>query len=122
MPQRNLGQPVTLVDPLGDPVATGSSPTTPSYVQSSSTRTAGFTPAQVTVASAATALLPADTTSTYREITNAGTTTVFIGGSGVTATTGYPVPAGSRLPITTTAAVYGVTASGTATVGTLTGA
>lgn len=45
---------------------------------------------------------------------NNGTTTVFIGGADVTPTTGLPVPSKqSMIDNSTTAAWYGITASGT---------
>jgi hypothetical protein len=48
---------------------------------------------------------------------NAGSATVFYGASGVTATTGMPLPAGSAATLDTTAAIYGIAASGTQTLG-----
>ena len=50
---------------------------------------------------------------------NYGSATVFIGASGVTATTGLPLPAGAAFTINTMAAVFGVAVSGTQTVGVL---
>lgn len=51
-------------------------------------------------------------------IINGGSTAVYIGVSGVSTTTGALLPgvAGAALTIPTTAAVYGITASGTQTV------
>jgi len=48
---------------------------------------------------------------------NTGAVTVFVGNSGVTTSAGIPVPAGASLTLKTTAALYGITASSTATVG-----
>ena len=48
---------------------------------------------------------------------NTGAVTVFVGNAGVTTSAGIPVPAGASLTLKTTAALYGITASSTATVG-----
>ena len=48
---------------------------------------------------------------------NTGAVTVFVGSSGVTTGNGIPVPAGASLTLKTTAALYGITASSSATVG-----
>ncbi len=48
---------------------------------------------------------------------NFGSATVFYGASGVTATTGMPLPAGAAATINTQAAIYGIAASGTQTIG-----
>jgi hypothetical protein len=48
---------------------------------------------------------------------NAGSATVYFGASGVTKTTGMPFPAGATVTISTQAAVYGIAASGTQTIG-----
>jgi hypothetical protein len=48
---------------------------------------------------------------------NFGSATVFYGASGVTATTGMPLPAGAVATLNTTAAIYGIAASGTQTLG-----
>jgi len=48
---------------------------------------------------------------------NFSSATVFYGASGVTATTGFPLPAGAAATINTTAALYGIAASGTQTIG-----
>jgi hypothetical protein len=47
---------------------------------------------------------------------NYGSVTVFVGPSGVTTSTGIPVVAGASLTLNTTAALYGVVASGTGAV------
>jgi hypothetical protein len=49
---------------------------------------------------------------------NAGTATVYLGASaGVTPTNGMPLPAGASITLDTTAAIYGVAASGAQTIG-----
>ena len=48
---------------------------------------------------------------------NAGSATVYFGASGVTTTTGMPLPAGASATINTQAAIYGIAASGTQTIG-----
>jgi hypothetical protein len=48
---------------------------------------------------------------------NAGSATVYFGASGVAATTGMPLPAGASATINTQAAIYGIAASGTQTIG-----
>ena len=48
---------------------------------------------------------------------NAGSATVYFGASGVTTTTGMPLPAGASATIDTQAAIYGIAASGTQTIG-----
>jgi len=48
---------------------------------------------------------------------NAGSATVYFGASGVTTTTGMPLPAGASATVNTQAAIYGIAASGTQTIG-----
>ena len=48
---------------------------------------------------------------------NAGSVTIYFGPSGVTTTTGMPLPAGASATINTQAAIYGIAASGTQTIG-----
>jgi hypothetical protein len=50
-------------------------------------------------------------------LVNFGSATVFYGPSGVTTTTGMPLPAGAAMTINTQAALYGIAASGTQTIG-----
>ena len=50
---------------------------------------------------------------------NTGAATVYFGASGVTTTTGMPLPAGAAASIDTQAAIYGIAASGTQTIGVL---
>ena len=48
---------------------------------------------------------------------NAVSATVYFGASGVTTTTGMPLPAGASATVNTQAAIYGIVASGTQTIG-----
>ena len=48
---------------------------------------------------------------------NFGSATVFFGVSGVTGATGMPLPAGSAVTLNTTAAIFGIAASGTQIIG-----
>ncbi|MGA8169570.1 MAG: hypothetical protein WB816_01840 [Methylocystis sp.] len=48
---------------------------------------------------------------------NAGSSTIYFGPSGVTTTSGMPLYAGASATIDTTAAIYGVAAIGTQTIG-----
>jgi len=76
----------------------------------------------VSVTSTAAALVAAPLSNRkFLTIANNGLKTVYVGGSSVTATTGFPVAPGSALDIRLGAAVaiYGVTASGTADTRTL---
>jgi hypothetical protein len=50
---------------------------------------------------------------------NNGSATVYVGASGVTTSTGIPLAPGAALTLNTTAAVYGIAASGTQTIGVL---
>jgi len=50
-------------------------------------------------------------------LVNAGSATVYFGASGVTTTTGMPLPAGASATLDTQAAIYGIAASGTQTIG-----
>jgi hypothetical protein len=77
-----------------------------------------FATAQVTVAATATLIVAARAGRDTVIIENAGTTAVYIGGSGVTTATGMLLPGvlGASIAIETTAAVYGITASGTQAV------
>lgn len=79
---------------------------------------ANFTPAQVSVASTATLIAAQRTTRQLISIVNTTTTAIYIGGSGVTTTTGQLLPGvvGASITVPTTAALYGIVATGTATV------
>jgi hypothetical protein len=104
----------------GPAAASASSPVTPSNQPVGS---ANFTPTQVSCASTATQIVAARTgvAGTGRisdTITNTTTTAIYIGGSGVTTSTGALLPGvvGAAKTIKSTAALYCIVASGTATV------
>lgn len=85
--------------------------------------TASFSPAQVSVGTGATLIAAARTgaVGTGRvsiTVTNTSTTPVYLGGSGVTTSTGQLLPGilGASVTINTTAAVYGIVGTGTETV------
>lgn len=73
---------------------------------------------QVSVANTATLIIAARTARMDALIVNSGTTDVFIGGSGVTTTTGTLLKGipGAALAVNSKAAIYGVVASSTQTV------
>ena len=51
------------------------------------------------------------------QLKNTGSSTVYVGGSTVTAATGYPIAAGEApYPFPVNNPIYGVTASGTSTI------
>ena len=66
---------------------------------------------QVSVTSAATLIIAANASRKGVLITNTGNATVYVGTSGVTATTGHALPAGASLSLPTLAAVYGIAAT-----------
>ena len=73
---------------------------------------------QVSITSAATAIVAARSTRRSVLIINHGTTDVYIGGASVTTSTGILLAGteGAAIGIGTTAAVYGIVASGSQTV------
>ena len=73
---------------------------------------------QVSITSAATAIVAARSTRRSVLIINHGTTDVYIGGAAVTTSTGILLAGteGAAIGIGTTAAVYGIVASGSQTV------
>lgn len=78
---------------------------------------------QITVGATATLIVPARTGlagsgRVSTTIVNPGATNIYIGGSGVTTSTGMLLPgiSGANMTLTTTAAIYGIVASSTATV------
>lgn len=79
---------------------------------------ANFTPAQVSVATTATLIVAARTGRNLISIVNTTTTPIYLGGSGVTTSTGQLLPGvvGASLTLPYTGALYGIVASGTATV------
>ncbi len=77
----------------------------------------------VTVASTATAIVPVGIGAGGVQVTNTGSNTVYLGGSGVTssgATQGYPLAASAALTVPIShnqdETLYGITASATSTV------
>lgn len=98
----------------------------PNSASAQSVGTAAFAATQVSVANTATLLAAARTGApgTGRvdiTIENFGTTDVFLGGSGVTTSTGMKLVGspGAAITIPTTAAVYGIVATSTQTVSVL---
>ena len=78
-----------------------------------------FAAGQVSVGTGATVIKAANTDRKYMVIKNIGANPVFIGGSGVTTGTGYSLAVNATLTMqesVSTAAVYGIVASGTETV------
>lgn len=75
-----------------------------------------FLPASVTVAGSATLLAPLRARNAVT-IYNGGSTTVYVGGPGVTTTTGFPLAAGNAYTLNTSAALYGITSGTAASVG-----
>jgi len=86
--------------------------------------TAALATAQITVTTSATIIANARTgaSGTGRvsaTLYNFSANTVYVGNSAVTTTTGVPIPFGAVLTLNTTAAIYGVTTSGTTKVSVL---
>ena len=84
---------------------------------------ANFTPGQVSVGATSTLIAAARTgvSGTGRvaiTVVNAGTTPVYLGGSGVTTSTGALLPGvlGATVTINTTAAIYGIVTTGSEAV------
>ena len=82
----------------------------------------GFATSQASIGTAAAQIVAARTgvAGTGRiaaTLYNAGSATVYFGASGVTTTTGMPLPAGASATVNTQAAIYGIAASGTQTIG-----
>ncbi|HEY7298559.1 MAG TPA: hypothetical protein VH684_11540 [Xanthobacteraceae bacterium] len=84
---------------------------------------ANISTAQVSVGTSATQIVSARAGRNQLVIANHGTTAVYIGGSGVATSTGILLPGtvGATITIPTSAAVYGIVASGSQTVGVLEG-
>lgn len=76
--------------------------------------------AAVSVATTATALHVADADALGIEVQNVGASTVYVGGSDVTTSNGFPVAAGAAWyppqPLAAGERVYGIVASGTVEV------
>lgn len=84
--------------------------------------TTAFSASQVTVDTSADLLVASNSSRKALGIINTGSVTVYIGASGVTASTGWPVAAGAQFTMDTlvsTAAIYGITASSSAVVAVL---
>jgi hypothetical protein len=79
-----------------------------------------LTAAQVSCGTSATSLLPASTTATKRLISNTSGSTIFIGPAGVTTATGYGVPTGTVLDVTSFSGQLFCVAAAATTVSTLT--
>lgn len=109
------GAPVTLVNADGTPRA-GNSSTNPSYSRSAGSPTIATN--QVTVAATATQIVPARTGRGAVTIVNSGATDIFLGVSGVSVTTGVLLSGvkGASMTIPTSAAVFGIAATGTQVV------
>ena len=75
---------------------------------------ANLAPFQATVSSAPTALALARTQRQFVTVINSGATAIYLGGAGVTASTGVMLPgvAGASITIAFTGDLYAVTASG----------
>lgn len=72
---------------------------------------------QVSVGNSATQIIAANTSRSGVVITNpSASTTIYVGTSGVTTSTGAILPPGSSLTLPVTSAVYGIVATGTQTV------
>jgi hypothetical protein len=78
----------------------------------------GFATAQISVTSAATLIAAARPGRGEIQVMNTTATAVYLGGSGVTAANGHLLPGiiGASVTLKTTAAVYGIVASASATV------
>ncbi len=81
----------------------------------------GATPtsSQVSCGTSATVLLAADQTKASRQISNQSGQTVYLGGAGVTTTTGYAVPTGYGYDASHEAGILYCVAASAATVSTL---
>lgn len=87
-------------------------------IEARSVGTANITVGQSVIGTGATSIVGARTGAAgigrvSVTIYNNGSATVFVGGSGVTTNTGLPLLPGGSITIATTAAVYGIVASGT---------
>lgn len=111
---------VTNTNANGAAAPASASPVTPSNQPVGS---AAFAATQVSVGSTATSILSARTgvAGTGRvsaTVTNTTTTAIYLGGAGVTTSTGQLLPGivGASVTINTTAAIFGIVATGSATV------
>lgn len=110
--------PVTIAGPTGDAVsASNPLPVTASGGSGS----ASIATAQVSVAATATSVVAARTGRAAVTITNLGATDVYLGVTGITTATGTLLPGvrGANITIPTSAAVFGIAATGTQSVSVL---
>lgn len=83
---------------------------------------ASFTTSQVTITATATPIFAININQIFREVVNPTTSTasIWVGASGVTTTTGLEVPVATAFDMSfNTAALYGITATGSVTVSTI---
>jgi hypothetical protein len=117
------GKVSSLLTNLGTPFQAGGSIGNTSFgVNNTPVGSAAFAMSQASIGTAATLIVAARTgaAGTGRiavTLYNAGSATVYFGASGVTTSTGMPLPAGASATISTQAAIYGIAASGTQTIG-----
>ena len=106
-----------LITALGSPAQAGATQTITGAVTIAGP--GNFAPTQVTVGTTAVLIVAARTGRATLTIENTGTTPIYVGGAGVTTSTGFPIPgaAGASLTLAYTGALYGISASGTAVVG-----
>jgi hypothetical protein len=110
-------QPVNLTEIAGNSVTIGAGNIADSQriVQGTAST---FNTGQVSVGSSATEIIASNSSRISVVVVNNGTTNIFLGGSGVTATTGQMLVgiAGYPMRIRSSAAVYGITSTGSQTV------
>lgn len=91
-------------------------------VISNPTTSASFVTAQITITATATPIFAVSTSIFFREVTNptGSNATVFIGGAGVTVTTGHFLPGAAAFDQQyNSAALFGIVATGSVTVSTI---
>ena len=96
---------------LGVSLSSGPGTSQGSPIYSQSVNPANFAPGQVSVATTATQIVAARSGRVTVTVENLGTSTVWLGGSGVTTTSGFSVGAGLSLTVSFTGALYGISAS-----------
>ena len=111
------GSTISIDDGGGSITIDGTVTTTPSGVQDINTATSStITTGQVTVSTSATLIIAANSSRRSVVVRNTGSTDMYIGASGVTTATGFLVKASEAFTVDrSTAAIYGVVASGTTT-------
>lgn len=70
----------------------------------------------ITVANTATQIVAENTGRITVRIANTGNATVYLGGSDVTTANGFPLATNTSIELATTAAIYGIVATGTINV------